>query len=172
MSTISFFSSIDALTTQPYSVDLYLSHIQDGLWREMLEPIRQGVSEADSCNSLPIVAISGLFSIHTNGLSLIQHSGFIAMDVEGFRDLQRGKQILSLDKYTYAVFENYSGKALTVVVRIPASDHMQAYQALSEYYEGVYGLITDPSDQFVTRFRYVTYDPDLRGNPKAEVFCV
>ncbi|MDJ1471134.1 BT4734/BF3469 family protein [Xanthocytophaga flava] len=171
MSTISFFSSIDALTTQSYPLDLYLSHIQDGVFLEQVELARQE-SGKNQPQSLPVVTLSGLFKIHKQGLSLTQHSGFIGLDVEGFKNLQRGKLILSQDRYTYAVFENHTGQGLTVLVRIAACDHGKAWQALSDYYEGVYGIIADPMDQMVTRFRYVTYDPFLSGNPEAEVFCV
>ncbi|MDJ1482476.1 BT4734/BF3469 family protein [Cytophagaceae bacterium YF14B1] len=177
MSTISFFSSIDAVTTQSYPLDLYLSHVQDGAWRPMVEGVHLS-PEKDEKISLPVVALSGLFTIHKDGISLNRHSGFIGIDVEGFRDLYRGKQMLAEDRYTYAVFDNYSGNSLTVLVRIGASkpgqgyEHGLAYQALSEYYEAVYGLITDPRDQLVTKLRFVTYDPDLRANPQAEVFHV
>ncbi|MDJ1503525.1 BT4734/BF3469 family protein [Xanthocytophaga agilis] len=171
MSVISFFSSMDALTTQSYPLDLYLSHIQDGAFREQVEQARQELNK-DQPQSLPVVTLSGLFKINKEGLSLTQHSGFIALDVEGFQDLERGKVILSQDRYTYAVFENHSGKSLTALVRIAACEHGQAYQALSAYYEGVYGIITDPMDQLVTKLRYVTYDPFLSGNPEAETFKV
>ncbi|MDJ1469069.1 BT4734/BF3469 family protein [Cytophagaceae bacterium DM2B3-1] len=171
MSTISFFSPVDALTCNSYPLDLYLTHIQEGLWRGIIEQYRQERTSQLRL-SLSVVTLSGSFAIRNQELSLIRHSGFIGIDVDGFRDLQRGKQILAQDKYTYAVFENYSGKGLTVVVRILANEHTQAYQALSVYYEAVYGIVTDPSDQQVTKLRYVTYDPGLTGNYKAEVFYV
>lgn len=92
MSAISLFSSIHALCCQACPLDLYLSQVQEGQWRQPIEHFRQH-PETHPPAGLPVVALSGLFRVHAAGLVLIHHSGFIAMDLDGFDDHERGKRI-------------------------------------------------------------------------------
>ena len=114
--------------------------------------------------SIPRVTISGLFS--KNGRTnenLIQHSGFIDIDIDGLdpKELQSIKQRLSEDKYCYSVFTSCGGDGLAFIVKIDPNRHLDAWDGLAEYFYKNYKLSIDIVHKAVANTRNISSDSDL-----------
>lgn len=133
--------------------DLYkkISQIQDHEQRQK-----------EKAKILPYVTISGVFSERKNS-GLLEHSGLIAIDIDGIDDVEQWRSALAEDEYTFAVFKSVSGRGLCVIVKIGTKpeDHVHYFRWLEKYYFDKFNLTIDESCKDVSRPRYVSADPDI-----------
>ena len=118
--------------------------------------------------TLPLVTISGTFSEHTDA-NIIQHSGLICIDFDGFDnidDAEMVRDLLSNDQYVFASFLSASGN-VAVIVKIDVDKHADSFICLDSYFNSEYSLTADPSGRNVSRYRYMSYDPQLIINCNA-----
>lgn len=149
------------------SIDIkdFLTSVKNGKWKGLIEPIR---AEEDKNRrnvlktKIPSVTISGLFMKRVED-ELIQHSGFICVDIDDFND----KTALLQDPYTYSLFKSASGNGIAVVVKINPDKHKDSYVWLSEYYYANFGIAVDPAPKNPASLRFVTYDPELFINERS-----
>ena len=115
---------------------------------------------------LPYVTISGVFS-ERNESGLLEHSGLIAIDVDGVQDLEYIKTQLSKDPHSFAVFKSVSGTGLCVLIKISnsAESHLSHFRWIEQYYYDNFNLIIDASCKDVSRPRYVSADAEIFINP-------
>ena len=120
---------------------------------------------------LPAICFSGKFT-KRNDASLIEHSGVICLDFDGYESdklLLEEKELLTKDRYTYAVFISPSGMGLKVLVKIPAEgeNHKKFFNSLEKHYDSAY---FDKSCKNVSRVCYESYDPLIFVNEQSSIF--
>lgn len=172
---ITYFKSINE-TDKPYHVDVLvaLDRIRDGVSKDLVEMIRSAEDKEQRNNlkkGLPSILFSGQFSRRADN-AIIEHSGLICIDFDGFKDdqsLYQMRQDLCNDKYSYSVFTSPSGDGLKVLVRIPkdASNHKKYFVALQKYYNCDE---FDKSCKNISRVCYESYDPDIFINELSETW--
>lgn len=152
-------------------IDLFLDNIRNGRWQDLVLAIRTGkLDKKDKATKIPYVTISGTFATRgTKGL--IEHSGFICIDIDKLEDINKIKARLCGDPYVYACFASISGHGLAALFKINPDRHADAFEGLSEYLYTKYEIIVDQNAKDVPRARYISYDPDLYLNEQAIKFA-
>jgi len=143
----------------------FLHAIKYGKWQKEIEQIR---SEKDDLirkklkERLFAVTIGGVFKERKQD-KLIEHSGFLAVDIDKYNDTQS----LIQDKYTYSLFRSASGNGICVIIKINKDKHKESYNWISNYYFVNYGISVDPAPKNVASLRFVSYDQELYINEKS-----
>jgi predicted P-loop ATPase len=167
---ISFFASLPQkgkphTSTDVMHIDDFINGIKYGKWKDVVEPIRNEQDKAIRASmkrNLPSVTVGGVFKERKQD-ELIQHSGFICLDIDNYSD----RNALIQDPYTYALFNSTSGNGIAVICKIKPEKHKESYNWLSNYYFSTYGISVDPAPKNVASLRFVSYDPTLFHNQKS-----
>lgn len=161
--------------TKDITLSRALELIQGEAYREDVERLRKATDESLTKTikkGLDYFTFSGTFTKRLTD-NLVKHSGLICLDLDDLNEeLFRIKEWLKADPFTLAVFISPSGKGLKVLVRIDGEKHLASFRALEVYYKQNFEVELDKSGKDVTRACFVSYDPDLHYNEKAEVFEV
>lgn len=171
----SFVNSTDTLNPVNTTLDDFLNNVQNGRWEDRIHKLRNTEDPAlykKLKKYLPNVTIGGKFSTRADS-GLIEHSGFIAVDIDKLNEsTDRLKTLLSTDNYFYALFVSCGGKGLCGIVKIEPDKHKLSYKQISEYLVKTYGVEVkaDKGCSDLSRIRYVSYDPDLYFNPASSLF--
>jgi len=165
---ISFFSNITSVIPEKsFSMDNFLNNIKSGEWQDAVQAVR-GCTDKERRDKLKLsaggVTASGLFS-KRNSSSLIQHSGFICIDIDERVD----RNILVKDPYSYAVFDSITQRGFAVIVKIAPEKHDESFSFLQKHYFENYGIVIDSAPRNIVSLRCVSYDPDLFVNPKSKI---
>lgn len=171
MSAISLFYSLPEkgkphTSNETISIDDFLNAVKFGRWKGIIEPIRNEENKEKRSQlkkSLPSVTISGTFAERKQD-QLIQHSGFIAIDVDNNNDSSK----LQSDPYVYALFTSVSGLGFCALFKIDEEKHKESFNWLRNYLFNTYGYVVDPAPSNVASLRYVSFDPNLFFNEKAK----
>ena len=152
-------------TSQPFyrDVSVVLKRIEEGSSKELVKEIRKTKDKEDRNElkkQLPAICFSGQFT-KRNDNSLIEHSGLICLDFDGYKtnkELLQEKERLSKNKYIYAVFVSPSGKGLKALVKIPKDieNHKNYFNSLKKFLNSAY---FDTTSKNVSRVCYESYDP-------------
>jgi predicted P-loop ATPase len=164
---ISYFNNI-AHTKKGMSLTFsdFLEKIKDGYWQDQVLKYRNDKSQ-ESKKALPYVTISGLFKERNSNL-LTQHSGFIAIDIDGLKDLNHVREQICCDNNFYATFVSCGGSGLCAIAKINPKLHLESFNYLSKYLYTKYNIIeVDEKCKDISRARFVSYDPDLYINQDA-----
>src|ERR1044072_1814222 len=166
--TVSIYSSIrQTKDGKEIPVDILLDYIREGQWQDDVLAVRNGKKDKAT---LAAACMSGVFT-ERKIAGLTRHSGLICIDIDDVDDPQELKSFLCPDKYVYAAFVSAGGKGLALLFRINPDKHAEAFEGLQEYLYTQYQVISDPSCRDVSRARFVSYDPYLYHNERAEKFC-
>lgn len=150
----------------------YIENIEGGYWQDEVLAYRTNKIEK---LALPGVTPSGVFSYRSAG-NLSKHSGIIVIDIDKDDQLpsydhNKVRLKLASDEYIRACHMSCSGDGgLAVYVKIDPSRHVDAFLALEKYFADKYHLNVDPSGKDVSRFRFVSYDPDCYFNPSSKMW--
>jgi len=123
---------------------------------------------------LPGVTISGTFTKRNND-SLIKHSGFIAIDIDGadnpnISDWEGLRDTLGTWNEVLISALSVSGKGLFLVIPIAyPHKHREQYLALEKDFSE-FGLVTDKQCKDVSRLRGITSDPKAIWNEEAQPY--
>lgn len=139
-----------------------LAGIKNGKWKDLAESVRAGDKLAKK--NAPGFTVSGTFGNPREDANLTTHSGFGCIDVDipiGYSEAMR----LMGDPHIAVGFRSISGNyALLVALDIKENtpqEHKELMMGFIEYFEAKYGYKVDPTCKNVSRFRYVSYDPEL-----------
>lgn len=172
MSNISIFKETRTTTPEKHiSFDQYLDDIQNGEYQYEVLAYRTGKLEK---KALKCATPSGTFSAR-RGNGLIEHSGFICIDIDAKDQLTTNhkelKSQIAADSYTYAIHDSVSGNGgLVVYVKINTQKHLESFLSLEKHYLDTYKVIIDKSCKNVDRLRYVSFDPEMVINRKAKTW--
>jgi len=146
----------------------YLSGIRDGLWQDEILNYRAGKREKTTLTS---VTPSGTFKESRANKNLLEHSGFINIDVDQKDNdikLLDFRETLYADEYIYGGHTSAGGNGLSLYIRITADKHYESFLCLEKYFANKYHIIIDTACKDVCRLRFVSYDPELYLNVKAK----
>jgi hypothetical protein len=149
-------------------IDFVLDRIKRCHSRELIEIIRNEKDKKirdKSKMSLPSICFSGTFKKRAIK-GLIEHSGLICIDFDGFEDedkLSEYRSTLTKDAYSFSVFLSPSGNGLKVLVKIPpmVDFHKKYFETLQKYYASKH---FDKSTSDVSRVCYESCDEDIYIN--------
>jgi len=174
---VTIFKSIkDTDTPFHRDVSIILNRIKEGsdYTKELVKKIRHEKRKPERQElkkQLPAICFSGTFNKRTDA-SLIQHSGLICLDFDGYdksKDLLQDKENLSKNKYVFSVFISPSGNGLKVLVKIPADaeNHTNYFNSLEKYFNSPY---FDKTCKNVSRVCYESFDPLLHINENSSIW--
>jgi hypothetical protein len=174
---ITIFKSIrDTDTPFHRDVRVILNRIREGseTTKDLVKRIRSEKNKPERQELkklLPAICFSGTFNKRTDA-SLIQHSGLICLDFDGYtknKELLQDKENLTKNKYVFSVFISPSGNGLKVLVKIPADpeNHTNYFNSLEKYFNSPY---FDKTSKNVSRVCYESYDPLLHINENSSVW--
>lgn len=172
---ITIFQNIVNTDTPFYlSIEKILGRIRDGQSQELVEAIRKEKDKSDRNvlkKKLPAVCFSGEFSKRADN-AIIEHSGIICLDFDGFKTKSRKDAIRSgmeAESFVLSVFTSPSGDGLKVLVKIPPDieNHTKYFNALHEYFDFEE---FDAKCKNISRVCYESYDPDIYINHESEVW--
>ena len=144
----------------------FLNSVKYGAWKDQINAIRSIADKKARDNAkknVPSVTVAGIFKERKAEL-LIEHSGFIAVDIDNYND----KSALLADPYTYSLFYSASGKGVVVIAKVNPDKHKESYRWLSNYYFATYGIAVDEAPKSVASLRFVSFDPDLFINDRSK----
>lgn len=163
-------------TSQPFyrDVSVVLKRIEDGSSKELVKEIRKTKDKEERNNlkkRLPAICFSGKFN-KRNDSSLIEHSGLICLDFDGYKlnkEMLQEKERLSKNKFIYSVFISPSGKGLKALVKIPPNvdNHKNYFNSLQKYINSPY---FDTTSKNVSRVCYESYDPLIYISKNSKVW--
>ncbi|HEX4888558.1 MAG TPA: BT4734/BF3469 family protein [Luteibaculaceae bacterium] len=176
---VTVFRSIRDVATPFFKpVDFVFDRIKTGASKDLVNQIR---SESDKAKrnelkkQLPSVCFSGKFATRKDD-SLIEHSGLICLDFDGFDTLDKAKEYkaeICLNPFVFACFISPSGNGVKVVVKIPPDkkNHLGYFRALQARFDSPH---FDTSCGNLSRVCYGSYDPEIYINKSSEVWteCV
>jgi hypothetical protein len=140
----------------------YLGYIKDGRWQDDVLAVRTG--KMDKLMS-PGVTISGTFS-RREAKSLVNHSGIIAIDIDEQDNPEMQVDELAADPFLWALHRSIRGGGYVAYFRIDPEKHKEAFESLEKRLADKYSLIVDPSGKDVSRYRFVSYDPEAYIRPE------
>jgi hypothetical protein len=158
------------------SVDLYksLTAIKEGKYKVEISKVRLETNEDKRKllkNQLNGLVFSGTFSYRSKG-DLKQSSGLAMLDFDKVDNVSELRNKVDADNYTFCSFVSPSGNGLKALVKIPLvpddKTYKEYYLKIQEHFD-LYAK-TDDSTKDISRFTYVSYDPDLYLNSEAETF--
>ena len=163
-------------TDQPFyrEVEVTLERIEKGNSAEIVKKIR-AEKDKEKRNEikklLPAICFSGKF-IKRNDKSLVEHSGLICLDFDGYKtnkELLQEKERLSKNKFIFSVFVSPSGKGLKALVKIPPiiDNHKRYFNSLQKYLDSPY---FDTTSKNISRVCYESYDPLIYVNKTSSVW--
>jgi len=145
-----------------------LKHHTDYLRQERVKEKRDNYKK----DNLPGVIFQGKFYARANN-KIFQASGLTTIDIDEYDgDINKIKQEVIKEKNVFLVFVSPSG-ALKLVIKTPIiendEDYKIMYSQLLEYFKK-FSPATDEKTKDISRFCFLSYDPDLYYNPNAEEF--
>lgn len=145
----------------------YLHDIKDGTYQDYVLAVRNGKAKKEDANG---VTVSALFDANRRADNVKEHSGFIGIDLDDAdnEDLLAKRSELEKDPYCYACHTSIRGFGLVWYVKISAEKHKDAFYAIEKYLANTYNVVVDPTGKDVSRFRFVSYDPDLYLNERSK----
>ncbi len=154
------------------SIDDYHKGIQNGQWKNVAKRVRAELDPKKRRelkeSIVPAVTISAKCNYHSEeGVQL--HSGLICVDSKNDIDIAATLIKLKKDPYVFACNRSISGTGLAIEFRIDPERHAEAYRGLENYLLFSYGLEIDNTPD-ISRYRFVSYDPDIYINKNAIVF--
>jgi len=172
MSEITIFKSIKDTSTPFYrEIGLILDRIKNGKSKEVVNAIRNE-KDKEKMNklksTLPAICFSGTFN-KRNDSSLIDHSGFICLDFDGYankKEVMEARNRIISDQYVYSCFISPSGNGLKVIVKIPkdSMNHKHYFNSLQDHFNDDH---FDTTSKNISRVCYESYDPLLYVNEKS-----
>lgn len=179
----SIFNSARAADKKPngsLTIEQLYEGIRTGLWKQPVLKVRERVGTRAYRllkEKLPAVTISGRFSSRDVKKPvedrLVEHSGYIAIDVDGKGN--PGLRIKDLiDKECVLQFVSPGGKGIKIIYACgkvsTAAEHRRIYDAAIERLAKLnVTLKADPVVKSLANLQFVSYDPAAYYNPKTKL---
>ena len=145
----------------------YIEGVKNGRWQDEVLNVRTGKWPKEQAQG---VTASGVFTSRAiDGLK--SHSGIIVMDFDANMNLNIEVDEIYADPYILAGHESISGNGgYAFYIKIDPERHLDAFYGLEAHFANKYGLMADKSCKDVSRFRFVSFDPDCFYNPNSKTF--
>lgn len=77
---------------------------------------------------------------------------------------------LKNDKYTFVIHKSFGGDGICIFVKIDSNRFEDSFDGLADYYYQNYNISIDQSCKNKNRLRFLSFDPDVHKNDKANKF--
>lgn len=167
-----FRSYMDPVPVLELSIYQFFQNVVACDYCEEVAQVRAGRLELKK--RLPGVTVSGTFT-RRNNESLIKHSGFIALDIDGkdnptVTDWQGLRDTLGTWHEVLMAALSVSGKGLFLIIPLAyPHNHREQYLALEKDF-AAFGLVTDRQCKDVSRLRGISSDAQATWNPQAKPY--
>jgi len=161
-------------TNTPFlkDIDFILDRIKSGKSKDIVLNVRKQKNKelADEIKvTLPAICFSGEFTKRSDN-SIVQHSGLICLDFDKYETketLQKDKELISKDKYTFSCFISPSGNGLKVLIKIPKDieNHKKYFDALEKHFNNKH---FDTTSKNISRVCFESYDKDIYINKNSK----
>lgn len=156
------------------SVFKVLELIKGGQYKTQIAAIRiESAKEERNAlkQKLPYVTFCGTFTSRSN-TNLKSPSGLACLDFDNVENVEKLKEEINADTFTFSSFVSPSGDGLKVLVRIPPVDNNDDYQdyyvELIKHYNKYAAL--DSATKDLARACYLSYDDKMYLNLGSELF--
>lgn len=174
----------------PYTVELEycLQAIRNGEWIEAVQKCRLSYINDDQVgydtvkSQLPVILPCGIFT-GQDLASMSSSTNLMLLDFDHFpkskAEVQRLREIIQSDPYTYVAFLSVSGFGLKVLIKlendVDNNSHHEYFRAIKDYYlhnypEFIEKQYWDDSSSNINRMCYISHDPDLYSNPQSYIW--
>lgn len=154
--------------------DKYVDLVQNGDQQSIIFNARANKADKKKYTEikaqLPAITGSCVMKQNSRSVANIESlNGLILLDIDDEVDAQLRKRIES-DKYTFSCNRSVSGSGLVVFVKINPNLFIESFHGLAQYYNDNFDVDIDQSCKDASRLRYISFDPDIFVNNKAETF--
>jgi hypothetical protein len=172
---ITIFQNIKETSTPFFrGLEFIIDRIKSGASKDLVKRIRTEKDKSqrnELKKNLPAICFSGTFN-KRNDSSIIQHSGFICLDFDGYennKELLTDKEKLTKSNFIYSVFISPSGKGLKALVKIPQDidNHVNYFNSLEIHFNNPH---FDTTCKNISRVCYESYDPLIYVNKNSSVW--
>lgn len=124
---------------------------------------------------LPAVTISGVFN-HRNKEKLVEYTQLLVLDIDKLseqgRSVASARRLIESVATTCVCFMSPGGDGLKVIVPVScrAVHHGFMIKRLMQYYEAVTQIKVDDSGKDTSRLCFLSHDPDVYVNYKAQIY--
>ena len=172
--TISYFSGpiTNNKPTETENLQCIYEFIRNPVfYKSVTEKIRHA-PDKDTANTiktteLSFVTFSGTFNKRRTA-DLVKHSGYLCLDLDDLSEPERIKKEISEDNILnpLLIFTSPSGNGLKVVVGIDINkaEHNEYFEAITIYFEKIFGIEIDKSGRDVSRACFLCHDPHVYFN--------
>ena len=145
-----------------------LDEIQDGTYQTQIEACHEDLSKKDK---LPVFTPTGKFSYRSMA-GLEKYNGIICLDIDHVENPIDLKESTKNIPWVTASFITPSSKGLKVIIQTDATpeDYKQVELEVSSKFEEITGFARDNRCKDIARIQFVSHDPELYINEKAEIF--
>lgn len=114
----------------------------------------------EKIKSFSAIIFAGTFSGTCKAVEIKQMSGLIVIDFDHLENLNKVRQQLENDIFTYLLFVSPSNDGLKLIIKHNLSDAAKwkyLFEELQDYYFGITGINIDKSGKDINRVCYVPY---------------
>lgn len=165
MQTVTVFKSLFDNHPKYYDVKFVLETFRRS--RPEIDQIRLAKDEEERerlKKNLPGVLFTGEFT-ERKASAMKSYSRLIILDFDKLANPTNKKRELSLLPFIYATWLSPTGTGVKALVKVASDNHLGHYLALSKEFKDL-----DVSGKDVSRFCFVSYDPELYINEAADVY--
>jgi hypothetical protein len=180
MPNVTLFKNItDTCNPVLQPLDVVLSYIKDGRWKDKVEKVRS-CTDASKINELkselPCILYAGEFTLklkNDKGADtcrkdecLTKHSSYVPIDIDDIDNIDEVIEGLKQDQFIHALWKSPSGTGCHGLIKIgDGRNHRRHYNAIIRRYK-----ILDTTSKNQSRVLYASYDPDIYINPYSSTF--
>lgn len=174
MVTVSIFKdSFNGTPGKEVDVTYVFDKIRTGVFKQQIDKIRElNLTSSDASNELKRrmsgVTFCGIFQIRKKE-KLIRSTGLAILDFDALDDAESFKKELMNDQYIYAAFVSPRGNGLKALIKIPEVKNDTEFKG---YFFAIQSRFpsADPSGKDISRFCYMSYDPDIYVNDNSLIW--
>ena len=178
---VSIFKNVMDKSPEETTIEAIVKHIKSEAYKEAVEKIRtlqaeEKKKEADQHKrKLPAFAPSGVFKGGHAKSQLVAYNSVLLLDFDHVHPdlLQAFLKLCRECEYTLACWTTISGGIRVLVMTDGgAEEHLIAFLAVSDYYEKLLGIASDPACKDFSHLSFVSYDPNAYYNEESMLFPV
>lgn len=169
---MSHYESMFSKVKKDVDINNYIGFIEHGANQDLVLKARTLKQKGDADgykklkNTSQCVTGSAVLNDGDKGEKNIKSlNGLIVIDIDG----QLNDELRN-DKYTYIYHKSFGGDGLCIFVKINPDKFEDSFNGLAQYYFQNYNVTIDQACKNKNRLRYLSYDPDIYVNDKANKF--
>ena len=169
---MSYYENMYAKEKRDITIENYIGFVQHGANQDLVLKARAVKQSGDEDgykklkNKSKVVTGSAVLNDGDKSEKNIKSmNGLIVIDID-----HQSNDELKNDKYTYILHKSFGGDGLCIFVKINPDKFEDSFNGLAQYYFDNYNVTIDQACKNRNRLRYISYDPDIYVNDKANKF--